>query len=198
VGYRPTPAWAISVSPGWSRDRSTAQFVAAVADTFARATFGRRYIFTDLDESELSLALRMSVTFRPDLGLELYARPFIGSGRFGVPRQLAAARSYRFDPFTPGGTVELDDAEYTVDPDGAGPARPFTVDDDDFTLRSLRGNAVLRWEWRPGSTLFVVWHQQREAEVRLGDTRIRRDLRALSRLRPDNVFTIKVSYWINP
>jgi hypothetical protein len=72
------------------------------------------------------------------------------------------------------------------------------VDDETFTTRSLRGSAVLRWEWRPGSTLFLVWQQQREFEDASGDFRFRRDLRRLGRASPDNVFVVKATWWLNP
>jgi hypothetical protein len=62
----------------------------------------------------------------------------------------------------------------------------------------LRGSAVLRWEWRPGSTLFLVWQQQRELEDTSGDLRLRRDLRRLGRASPDNVFVVKATWWLNP
>jgi hypothetical protein len=93
--------------------------------------------------------------------------------------------------------MTLEDHEWTIDPDGDGPAPEFTVDNEDFTLRSLRGDAVLRWEWRPGSTLYLVWQQQREEEVALGDLRLGRDVRRLGATRPRNVFMLKVSYWLS-
>jgi hypothetical protein len=97
------------------------------------------------------------------------------------------------------GTIVRDPATstYTVDPDGsAGPAAPFTFDDPNFTRRSLRGTAVLRWEYRPGSTLFFVWTQQRSGSDAFGDFDIRRDTRSLFRDRPDNVFLVKATYWL--
>jgi hypothetical protein len=199
LGLRPAPNWTLSLWPSWSRERSTAQFVDAVDDPTATATFGRRYVFGDLAEREISLGIGLDATFTPNLSLELFARPFLGSGRFGVPVQLAAPRTFRFERFDrAGGTVAREDGEYVIDPDGPGPAGSFTVEDEDFTFRSLRGSAVLRWEWRPGSTLFLVWQQEREAEAAIGDLRLRRDLRALGRTRPINVFALKVSYWLNP
>jgi hypothetical protein len=83
---------------------------------------------------------------------------------------------------------------FTFAPDGLSGVKP-----EDFTVRSLRGNAVLRWEWRPGSTLFVAWQQQREDfENGVGTFRFGRDRAALFDTRPDNVFLIKVNYWLNP
>lgn len=68
----------------------------------------------------------------------------------------------------------------------------------DFNLRSLRGNAVLRWEWREGSTLFVAWQQRRSDSEPIGDFDFGRDRRALFQTRPDNIFLVKMNYWLNP
>lgn len=91
---------------------------------------------------------------------------------------------------------------------GSGAARTFQVSDRDFTFRSLRGNAVLRWEWRPGSTLFLVWQQSRSESLtalssdpaygRVGNFALNRDARELFGLKPDNIFAIKVTCWLNP
>jgi hypothetical protein len=85
---------------------------------------------------------------------------------------------------------------YTIDPDGAGPAAAFTVGNPDFNIRSLRGTAVMRWEYRPGSTLFFVWTQERSGADAYGDFDFNRDRAALFRDRPINVFQVKATYWI--
>jgi hypothetical protein len=76
------------------------------------------------------------------------------------------------------------------------PAGAFQIGDPNFNVRSLRGNAVLRWEYRPGSTLFLVWQQQREGAEAFGSFEFSRDANAIFRQRPDNIFVIKASYWI--
>ncbi len=93
------------------------------------------------------------------------------------------------------GTITEEEKSYTVDPDGAGPAESFSFDKPDFNLRSLRGNAVLRWEFRPGSTLFLVWTQSRSDEAPVGDFKFRRDVRALFEADADNIFLLKINYW---
>ena len=85
---------------------------------------------------------------------------------------------------------------WTIDPDGTGPATPFTMGDPDFSYRSLRGNAVVRWEFNPGSTLFLVWTQSREDTAPLSDFELGRDWRGLIGTRPTNVFLVKMSYWM--
>ncbi len=94
------------------------------------------------------------------------------------------------------GQVSVDeDGDSTVDPDGAGPAESFTVDNRDFNRVSLRGTGVLRWEWRPGSTLFFVWQQNRSKREAYGDFDLGRDAEAIFGGDAQNVFMVKATYW---
>jgi hypothetical protein len=84
---------------------------------------------------------------------------------------------------------------YSVDPDGPGAAPSFIIDNPDFRTHSLRGNAVVRWEYRPGSAIFFVWQQQRSDFLPFeGDFRTGRETRAIFG-RPSNVFLVKATYW---
>ncbi len=120
-------------------------------------------MFADLEQTTLSMDTRLNVTFTPDLSLELYAQPFIASGDYGALKELKAPGTFDFLRYgIDAGQVTVDeDGDSTVDPDGAGPAESFTIGNRDFNRVSLRGTGVLRWEWRPGSTLFFVWQQNR-------------------------------------
>jgi hypothetical protein len=95
-----------------------------------------------------------------------------------------------------GGSIAPVAGGYTIDPDGAGPAAPFTIGNPDFNYRSLRGNAVVRWEFQPGSTLYLVWTQSREDVAPADDFAFGRDLRGLIGTKPTNVFLVKLSYWL--
>jgi hypothetical protein len=95
------------------------------------------------------------------------------------------------------GTIsQQQDGSYTVDPDGTGPAAAFAFGNPDFNFRSLRGNAVLRWEYRPGSTVFFVWTQSRSDVAPNGDLQFSRDVSGLFDAKPDNIFLLKVNYWL--
>jgi hypothetical protein len=85
---------------------------------------------------------------------------------------------------------------YTIDPDGAGPATSFQVTDPSFTFRSLRGNAVLRWEYLPGSTLFLVWTRSSASDLARGRIDFGPDARALFQGPAENIFLIKLNYWL--
>ena len=96
------------------------------------------------------------------------------------------------------GTIQYNstDSTWTVDPDRSGPAAPFTFSNPDFTVRSLRGNAVLRYQYRPGSTIFLVWTQERNGYDPTGRFNFRDQSRELLSDRPVNIFLLKVNYWI--
>ncbi|MGH7713052.1 MAG: DUF5916 domain-containing protein, partial [Gemmatimonadaceae bacterium] len=155
VVIRTSSRWNLTVGPNFFRRYATAQFVLARPDTDYAPTFNRRYVFAPLHQTELSLVTRFNLTFTPRLSLETYVQPLISSGDYGDPKQLRAPRTYDFISYTD------------------------SVPNLDFNFRSLRGNAVLRWEWRPGSTMFFAWQQSRSDEARLGDFSLGRDRRAL-------------------
>ncbi|MDF1505416.1 DUF5916 domain-containing protein [Roseisolibacter sp. H3M3-2] len=203
VTVRPTASVRVSLAPGYLRDADPRAFVANVADTTARAFGGTRSVFGLLEQQSLSLTTRVNATFTPDLTLEVFAQPFIAGGRFTRLVEYRAPRTtealvYGVDVGTLAATRDSSGRalRYRVDPDGAGPAAAFEVANPDFNVRSLRGTAVLRWEYRPGSTLFLVWTQQRAGGGVSGDFDVRRDASALFRDRPVNVLQLKATYWL--
>ncbi len=195
----------VSLSPFFDHTRSNRQYVDTFTDPTATAFFGSRYLFAGIDQKTASLDTRMSLTFSPTLSFELYAQPFISSAHYSRFKEVAAPRSldvvvYGEDAGTV--TTDLDGngrvSTYHIDPDGGGPAPEMVVSNPDFNLRSLRGNAVLRWEYRPGSTLFLVWTRTGSDFVNgIGDLRFSRDVDALFSAKADNIFLVKLNYWIN-
>ncbi len=191
VEVRPRPNLSLSFTPGFSADAAPRQFVRQFDDAAAEATFGRRYVFARLDQQTAYLTARADWTFTPDLTLQLVVRPYVSAGRFSRFADLGAPGALRLPEYE--SVTTNADGSVTVAPGGG--AAPFTLADPDFTARSLQGNAVLRWEYRPGSTLFVVWQQQRdgfEADGGLGG----RDVGRLFSDPVRNVFLVKLSYWL--
>jgi hypothetical protein len=179
---RPAGNWTVSIGPKLSQSRTSAQYIGYADDPTAVATYGRRYIFAPVDQTTLSMETRLNVNFTPELSLEMYGQPFVSSGDYGDAMTLRAPRTYDFDAYEE------------------------SVEDRDFNTRSLRGNAVLRWEWRPGSTVFLVWQQQRSGSLECSQSRPRcdngrfdfsRDARSIFDPHPDNVFLLKLNYWLN-
>jgi hypothetical protein len=136
------------------------------------------YLFAHLDQELLSFTTRLNYTATTALSLQLYAEPFLTTGRYFNVRELAAPRSASYDqryrPF------------------------PLATDDASFNIKEMHASAVARWEYRPGSTVFLVWTQGREQDDRNPGSFVpTRDFRDLFAARPDNTFLIKASYWLN-
>ena len=198
LSLHPSSSVLLRFDPTIRVSRDMAQYVATVPDPTAGATYGARYVFGTLDQTLVSLDTRLNWTFTPKLSLQLYLQPFVVSGLYKNLKELSAPRTYDFDVYgRQGGTIQRDSTGiYTIDPDAGGPAPPFTLQDPNFNFRSLLGNAVVRWEYRPGSAIFLVWQQSRSEEQPFGDFDFSRDFRALLDNGPENVIAVKATYWL--
>ena len=138
------------------------------------------YTFAHLDQRTLSLTTRLNYTASPTLSFQFYGQPYIALGEYSDWRELANPRAEAYaDRYRPYGAGR--------DPGG-------------LDFKQLRTNSVLRWEYRPGSTLFVVWAHGRDAFTTDPNDRlnVRREYSDLLGLHPNNTFLVKLSYWLNP
>jgi hypothetical protein len=125
----------------------------------------------------------------------VFAQPFIATGDYGAAKELAAPRTFQFLEYGRDVGVIQNGRIY---PNGTGTnAVSFAVPQPNFNVGSLRGNAVLRWEWRPGSTMYVAWQQTRDNFSPIGTFNFGRDFDNVFQTRPDNIFLVKFSYWLN-
>ena len=198
LSLRPTTALRVTLQPSYNRTHGIAQYVTRVADASVTDTYGSRYVFATLDQHQLALVTRVDWTFTPALSLQLFAQPLIAAGDFIDYKEFARPRNFDFEVYGRDiGTITRSaSGVYTVDPDASGAASPFSFGDRDFNQKSLRGNAVLRWEYRPGSALFFVWQQRRFEQLSSGDFGPSRDLGDLWGVRPENVFVVKGTWWV--
>lgn len=166
-----------SISLGWSHNINDNQWYGNFDEED-----GTHYTFAHLDQTTTSVTARLNYTFTPNVSLQTYLQPFISRGTYSDVRQLSAtprAAGYddRFAPYL--------NTDVTADPGG-------------FNYKQLQSNVVFRWEYSPGSTLFVVWNQGRQGN---GPVAVRNgfggDVRDLFGLHPANTFLVKVSYWLN-
>ena len=198
--WKPASNVNLQLSPELFWNHDWLGWVDAFDDPTATHTSGQRYVFAQLDQTQLSASIRMNWTFTPKLSLQLYAQPLITSGKYSGFKELSQPKSYSFRFYTPDGVQYARDAEgngtYTIDPDGSGPAESYSFDDPNFDYRSLRGNLILRWEYMPGSALFFVWTHGRVEDGNRGDFNLPRSLERLSRADQDNILLIKATYWL--
>jgi hypothetical protein len=200
---RPISSVSISFGPAYTFNTEHAHWIGNFSDPLATETYSRRYIFADLVYKELSAQLRVDWTLTPTLSFQLFAQPLLSSGNYSDFKELARARSFDFlvfgkDASTITSNVNSDGSisSYDLDPDGGGPAPVMNVSNPNFNYVSLRGNAVLRWEYMPGSTLFLVWTQSRSDNIIDGAFALNGSFDRLVSSRPDNIFMLKLTYWI--
>jgi hypothetical protein len=195
ITMQPGSRWQLSIRPQYERELDTQQYVTALTGG-GQATYGSRYVFAHIDRSTYSTQFRWNYTFKPDLTLDFYGEPFAASGRYSHIGELAAARSRQLRVYGTDGTTltTLADGTRRVT-DGAA---SFTLRASDFNVQSFRSNLVLRWEWRAGSTLYLVWQQDRESELTAPERVSPGDMFSSLGRRGDNFFAIKVAYWFSP
>ena len=204
---KPRSNVSVSLGPSYNRSLTSVQFVGSYADPTATNFFGTRYVFAHLTQNTISMDTRVNVTFTPTMTLELFAQPLIVSGAFSRYNAFAAPRStqrlvYGRDfgtvVVTPAAKPTVDPATIQLDADTLGGGAPtYSFTDPTFTFRSLRGNAVLRWEYRPGSTLFVVWtRSSRIPDLPRGNIRFGDDAGDLFQGPSENIFLVKMTYWL--
>jgi hypothetical protein len=174
VGVTIRAGSALTVNPRleYGRNLSKTQWVDNVDDDAGTT----HHVFGRIDQTTVGLSLRANYTLHPTLTLQIYARPFVSAGAYSDFKELVDGRA-RFD-----------DDRY----------RPFAHDDDpNFNFLSFRTTNVLRWEYRPGSVLFVVWQQGREGSRSDGAFRLGSDLGGAFDAPASNTILIKVSRWLN-
>jgi hypothetical protein len=140
------------------------------------------------------MQVRLTYTFKPDLNLDLYAEPFAASGHYGRFGELLAAGGRLLRVYGEDGTTIVRGGEaHTV---VAGTDR-FDLENPDFNVRSFRSNLVLRWEWRPGSSFYAVWQQDRSGVGRLDDRAGFGSLWGALSGGGDNILAVKASFWLS-
>jgi hypothetical protein len=183
------------VDPTYTRSADARQYVTTRTGGTA-ATYGNRYIFAFVERSQLSARFRLNYAVTPNFTVEAYAEPFAASGEYQEFGELPAARSRELRQYGgegTGTTIEREeDRSYTVT-DGAS---SFALPNLDFNRLSFRSNLVLRWEWLPGSTAYLIWQNNRQSATPFGTVvNAGRLFDALS-ADGDNFLALKVSYWI--
>jgi hypothetical protein len=195
---KPWAALTLSATPSLLRAHTVAQYLATVPDETATSTFGARYVFGGLEQTELAVPLRVNLVLSPKLSFQLYTQALLSSGDYPEVKELSAPRTYDFPVYgTDVGTIVRDPAGtgFLIDPDGGGPARSFRLADPDFNFKSLRANVVVRWEFRPGSAAYFVWTERRQNQAHPGDPSFGRDASELFHSPADDVLMVKVAWW---
>jgi len=157
------------------------------------------YVLGRIDQDTWNFTFRLNLALSPDLTLQYYGSPFVGTGRYTRFKRatdtLAPSYADRFHLYAPDEIALGEDGRYVVE-EAAGSRYAFA--NPDFSFRQFRSNLVVRWEYKPGSSLYAVWSQGRTASEASWDSSFRSNWDELWRTRSDNVFLVKISYWFSP
>ena len=190
VNWRPNPAVRLSLTPRYTRITDARQYVSRIEDASYTPTYGSRYVFASIDQRMLDLGLRTDWTINARASLQLFLQPYVASGDYSGFKYLTRPRTGEFTP--------IESLVYDADSNhySGGGAAVSSFRNPDFNLRSMRGSAVVRWEFRPGSAMYMVWNENRSDIATVGDMRLGRDFAALPDAPSEDVFLLKFSYWL--
>jgi len=200
IKWKASSQLTLSVGPAYSQGMNYHQWVGSFEDAAAAATNGRRYVFGELKQKTVSAEIRMNWLFIPDMSLQLYLQPFVSVGNYYNYNYLKRANSYDFRKFgNDNSTINYSESsgKYTVDPDGEGSAESISFYDPDFNFKSMRVNLVFRWEFVPGSLLYLVWSREQINLNNPGKYEFSRDFGNLWKAESDNIFLAKINYWLD-
>ena len=187
----------LNIGPNYSSGRTIAQFVDIIDDDNAKDMYGKRYVVAAIDRKTLAANFRIDYTFTPRLSFQAYFQPYMSVGQYSEFKEYKRPESYDFLVYgEEGSSIRSEGDEYIIDPTGGDDSDAFTIDNPDFNYKALVGTAVLRWEFMPGSTLYLVWTRNGWDDQHPGDFQLGRDLSNMFGATADNIFAIKATYWI--
>ncbi len=195
--YRPLSTLTLSVEPEWNRSMNKMQYVTTASAT--SGVYTPRYIFGSIDQKILSISLRVDYNITPDLTIQYWGQPFYGSGDYSdfkrITDPVAGNFDDRYELFGAGSLqYAIRDREYGID-ENRDSFIDYTFENPDFTVSEFLHNLVVRWEFLPGSTAYLVWSQSREYQTGDGQYDLSRQSADLFGLtKPYNVFLAKFSY----
>ena len=188
----------VSFGPSYSSRLSTDQYVTTVIDPQNSAMFGSRYVVAQLEQQTVYADIRINYTFTPQLSLQAFFQPFVSAGNYSRFKEFTQPEQYEFLEYGhESSTITLnDDGDYIIDPTGGDDSDAFATANPDFNFKALVGTAVLRWEFSPGSTAYLVWTRNGYNFDNPGTFDLSRDMGELFRTQPDDFVALKVSYWL--
>jgi hypothetical protein len=186
----------IRISPFYNDNHNDLQYVST--EEFLNQS---RYLLGSVDQKTFGISVRLDYSITPNMSIQYYGQPFISAGRYSQFKRVTDPRADQYkDRFhiLNGSEVQYQAAnnEYFVDENIDG-TNDYTFGNPNFNFRQFRSNLVMRWEYTPGSTLFLVWAQQRTGSDSSGDFSARRDLTSLFDMYPTNVFLVKFNHWFS-
>ncbi|MFC2167998.1 DUF5916 domain-containing protein [Acidobacteriota bacterium] len=193
LNFNPSKALSVMIQPALSFNENDLQYV-------SQRDFGleKRYVFARIDQKTFGVTLRLNFSLTPDLSIQFYGQPFVSSGQYSNYKRITSPRASEYsDRFQLFSENELrQDGVFLVDENRDG-ILDYSFPDPDFNFLQFRSNLVIRWEYKPGSSLYLVWSQGRTGYLPSGEYTMMDNMQEMFDVYPHNVFLIKFSYGFN-
>ena len=193
LGYRPMKSLRIEVEPGISQYKDELMYVGQRA-----YNSDMRYIMSNIKRNTIQTSFRINYNISPDLTIQYWGQPFIASGEYSAFKHITDSKaenltdrynSYSSDQIS----FNADWNAYVIDENRDGNI-DYTIGKPDFNVKEFLSNFVVRWEYRPGSTVYLVWSQTRNQYINDGTFELSNDLNQLFGEKANNIFLVKFSY----
>ncbi|HEY1023627.1 MAG TPA: DUF5916 domain-containing protein [Sphingobacteriaceae bacterium] len=193
ITYRPVNALVISASPTYSIYKHALQYISS-----HQFSGDQRLVTALLSQRTLSATVRIDYTITPNLSVQYYGQPFASKGSYRDFKRIIDGRAAKYeDRFSPFSANQIQyntsDNSYTIDENLDG-FTDYTLGNPNFTFMQYRSNLVVRWEYVPGSTVFIVWSQSRTGDNGVDRFSVSEIGKNLFDIKAHNVFLVKFTY----
>lgn len=195
LGYRPSENLNINISPGISRNHENLQYV-----TQKDYLNNTKYIMARINRNTVNMSIRFDYNITPDISIQYWAQPFIAAGEYTeykyITNSLADKLTDRYQIYSTNQiNFDPDSKMYLIDDNNDG-TTDYQFDKPDFNIKEFLSNLVLRWEYQPGSTFYLVWSQTRNHSHSTGNFHFANNMDDLFDVKGHNIFLVKFSYRI--
>lgn len=193
VNYKPINSLSVSLSPSFTTSHSNMQYI-------TQTSYGTedRYVFGSIQQKVLGVSLRINLTLTPTLTIQYWGQPFMASGLYSDFKYVTDPRANqyidRFHVYTPDQLICYPDEAYCDIDENGDKIGDYSIENPDFNVKEFKSNMVVRWEYRPGSSVYLVWSQGRSGNDPYGDFSLSRDFKSLTDAKPRDIFLVKFSY----
>ncbi len=192
LNLRPVNTLAFDINANYSGNRNELQYV-----TTLDIKSGYRYILGTVNQQTLGITFRVDYSITPEFSIQYYGSPFVSRGSYSEFKYVTAPKAREFNdrfsfykyPILTGNTLWLDEGNDNI--------YDYSIENPDFNFHQFRSNFVAKWEYRPGSFLYVVWSADRTDFVTPAGTSLGNSFNQLWNRFPDSIFLVKLSYWFS-
>lgn len=192
LSYRPWSNLVLSLEPSYERIVDELQYIGCFTNSLA----DKKYLLGRIDNRNLNITFRADFALTPELTIQYYGSPFISLGKYSNFKEVVKPLDADYNKRSVSVIPEVNGLIYSFDDNNDG-VKDYSISNPDFNFQQFRSNLVLRWEYRAGSTLYLVWSQDKTAWEQAGPFDFNKGINNMLGIYPKNIFMIKLNYWFS-